>query len=174
MSVQQLGSPVVPGWLEVASESVTAAAAVPRAALSDAELAEAVSEVAVLESQVAALKCEILAEADRRRVADETGDTGTDAWAARLTGSTRAVLAGGIWLANLLQTRYDATREAFASGGINQAQVRVIVRAGREAARAGDRRAAGPRRSSAGGQGGRRDGRPAPAAGGAADARGDL
>ncbi len=76
MSVEQLGSPVVPGWLEVASESVTAAAAVPRAVLSDAELAEAVSEVAVLESQVAALKCEILAEADRCRVADETGDTG--------------------------------------------------------------------------------------------------
>ena len=38
MSVQQLGSPVVTGWLEVASESVTAAAAVPRAALSDVAL----------------------------------------------------------------------------------------------------------------------------------------
>ncbi len=40
------------------------------------------------------------------------------------------MLAGGIWLANLLQTRYDATRDAFASAGINQAQVRVIVQAG--------------------------------------------
>lgn len=79
---------------------------------------------------MAALRCGILAEADRRRVAEDTADTGTDAWAAKLTGSDRAVMAGGIWLANLLQTKYDATRNAFVAGGINEAQVRVIVGAG--------------------------------------------
>ena len=61
MSVEQLGSPVVSGWLEVASESVTAAAAVPRVSLAHAELTDCLGKVAVLESQVAALKCEILA-----------------------------------------------------------------------------------------------------------------
>ena len=130
MSVQQLRPPVVTGWVEVASESVTAAAAVPKAAVADAELAESLTKVAVLESQVVALKCEILAEADRRKVAGQTGDTGTDAWAAKLTGTTRAVMAGGIWLANLLRTKYAATREAFAAGAIEEAQVRVIVKAG--------------------------------------------
>jgi hypothetical protein len=39
-------------------------------------------------------------------------------------------MAGGIWLARLLHDKYDATREAFAEGGINEAQARIIVRAG--------------------------------------------
>jgi hypothetical protein len=82
-----------------------------------------------LKAQVTALELAMLAEADTRRVAEDTADTGTDAWAARLTGSTRAVLAGGLWLARLLQVKYDATRTAFAAGGINEVQGRGIVRA---------------------------------------------
>ncbi len=130
MSVQQLRPPVVAGWVEVARESVAAAAGVSKVAVSDGELTASLAGVAALETQVAALRCEILAEADRRAVAEETADTGTDAWAARLTGTTRAVMAGGIWLANLLATRYDATRVAFAAGRIGEAQARVIVRGG--------------------------------------------
>ena len=130
MSVSQLRPPVVTGWVSVAAESVASAASVAGAGLSDAELAGAVSDVAVLESQVVALKLSLLAEADRRRVAEQTADSGTDVWAARLTGSTRAVMAGGVWLANLLTERYCLTREAFTAGGIDQAQARVIVRAG--------------------------------------------
>ena len=129
MSVQELRSPVVTGWVEVARESVDAAAAVPVGSLGSAELPVALSEVAVLEVKVAAFKLDLLAEADRRQVAEETGDTGTDAWAAKLTGTTRGVMNGGIWLARLLRDKYDATREAFAAGGINEAQARVIVRA---------------------------------------------
>ena len=83
----------------------------------------------MLESQVAAMKLRLLAEADARRLADDSAATGTDAWAARLTGSTRAVMAGGLWLARLLEEKYAATRKAFASGGICEAQVRVIVKA---------------------------------------------
>ncbi len=131
MSVEQLRRPpVVAGWVEVARGSVTAAGAVDVSAIEDAQLGLALSEVVALESQVGALRCGLLAEAERRRVAEETADTGTDAWAAKLTGTTRAVMAGGIWLANLLRTRYDATREAFAAGAIEEAQVRVIVKAG--------------------------------------------
>lgn len=38
-------------------------------------------------------------------------------------------MAGGLWLARMLQTKYDATREAFAKGLVNIDQVRVIVKA---------------------------------------------
>jgi hypothetical protein len=37
-------------------------------------------------------------EADRRRVAEQTAETGTDAWVARLTGSTPEQAAGGLRL----------------------------------------------------------------------------
>lgn len=93
------------------------------------ELGEAVAELAALEAQVVSLKLALLGEADERRVAEETADTDTDAWAARLTGTTRGVMAGGIWLARLLAQKYDATRAAFAAGRLNEEQVRVIVRA---------------------------------------------
>ena len=93
------------------------------------ELADSLQLVAALEAQVAALRLSLLAEADARKVGQSLGATGTDAWTAQLTGSTRAVMAGGIWLANQLRERYDATREALADGAINEAQVRVIVRA---------------------------------------------
>jgi hypothetical protein len=69
------------------------------------EVETAVSQAAVLEAQVAALKLVPLAEADRRRMAERIAATGTDAWAAKLTGSTRAVMAGGLWLARLPEER---------------------------------------------------------------------
>ena len=105
------------------------AAGVPVVSLSDEELTASVEDASVLENQVGAVKLALLAEVDRRRLAKRLGATGTDAWAASLTGTTRGVMAGGIWLAKLLEDRYAATREAFAAGGINQAQARVIVRA---------------------------------------------
>ena len=54
---------------------------------------------------------------------------GRDAWAASLTGTTRAAVAGGLWLARLLSEKYVATRDALADGAINEAQARVVVRA---------------------------------------------
>jgi hypothetical protein len=129
MSVQQLRAPVVAGSIAAARGAVEAVAAVSTETLDRFELTEAVAELAALESQVAAVKLQMLAEADARRIAEETADTGTDAWAARLTGSTRVAMAGGLWLARLLQEKYDATREAFAGGQINEDQVQVIVRA---------------------------------------------
>jgi hypothetical protein len=92
-----------------------------------------VAELAGLESQVAAWRLELLAEADRRRVADQTADTGTDAWAAKLTGDTREVMRGGLLLARDLAERFHYTREAFAAGRLRVAQVRVIVNAARQA-----------------------------------------
>ena len=51
--------------------------------------------------------------------------------AARLTGSTAAVMRGGLWLARQLEERYPVVREAFAAGDLGEAQARVIVTAAR-------------------------------------------
>ena len=69
------------------------------------------------------------AEADARALAERDAATGTDAWVAALTGSTREAAAGGIRLARLLSEKYAATREAFAAGRLRIEQVRVIVNA---------------------------------------------
>jgi hypothetical protein len=129
MSVQQLRRPVIAGEIAAARAALEAAASVPTGSLDRFELTDGVAELAALESQVTAFRLALLADADQRQIAQETGDTGTDAWAARLTGSTRGVMAGGLWLATKLQEQYDVTREAFAAGGINESQVRVIVNA---------------------------------------------
>ena len=52
-----------------------------------------------MESRAAALRLALSAEADRRRVAEQTAETGTDAWVARLTGTTREQAAGGLRIA---------------------------------------------------------------------------
>src|SRR3954449_8230237 len=129
MTVQPIRPPVFTGHVAAARGAVESAAAVTASTLTVDELTDGISEVAALESQAAALKLALLAEADSRRIARDLGAAGTGAGAAPLTGSTRAVMAGGVWLARLLEERYDATRAAFAAGGIIEAQVRVIVQA---------------------------------------------
>jgi hypothetical protein len=116
-----------------AREAVTSAGRVPVSVVSTDELGETISELAALESQVVALRMSLSAEADARGVAGQTGDTGTDAWLARLTGDPREILAGGLWIARQLQEKYAATREAFAAGRLRTSQVRVIVRAADQA-----------------------------------------
>lgn len=129
MSVQQLRANVqVTDLLGGARSSVRAAADVLPGTLDDAELTDAIEAVAVLESQVAACRLRLVAEADQRRVAQSLGATGTDAWAARLTGSTRAAMAAAVWLGRRLE-EHDETRSAFAEGAVNEAQARVIVQA---------------------------------------------
>jgi hypothetical protein len=120
--------PLVAREVAAAREAIETAAAVSVGELDRFELGEAVAELAALKAQVTALEMAVLAEADARRVADDTGETGTDAWAARLTGTTRGVMSGGLWIARLLRERYDATREAFAAGRINEAQVISVQR----------------------------------------------
>lgn len=120
---------MIAGWIASARESIESAAAVPPGSLGRFEVSEALAELHALESQVSAMKLAMLAEAEQRRLAEDEADTGTDAWAAKLTGTTKAVMAGGLWLARMLQTKYDATREAFAKGHIEIDQVRVIVNA---------------------------------------------
>jgi len=110
-----------------AAASVRRASGVPVELMGDDELGDSISGLAALESQAAALRLALSAEADRRRVAEETAETGTDAWVARLTGTTREQAAGGLRIARLLDEKYAATRAAFASGSLRLEQVRVIV-----------------------------------------------
>jgi hypothetical protein len=92
-----------------------------------------VAELARVESRAAALRLSLSVEADRRSVAEETAETGTDAWVARLTGSTREQAAGGLRIARLLAEKYFVTRTAFAAGELRVEQVRVIVDASEQA-----------------------------------------
>ena len=59
----------------------------PIEGISDEDLAQATAGAAHLEAQVSAHLHALLGEAERRRVVDRTADTGTDVWAAKLTGS---------------------------------------------------------------------------------------
>ena len=173
MSVAQLHRPDrVVDVLSSARSAVQAAAEVPAASLGVDELTDAIAGVAVLEAQAGCLRLSLLAEADRRRVAQSLGATGTDAWAARLTGSNRAEMAGVVRLARLLEETYDATREAFAAGLINQAQVKVIVRAAERLPERGRRASSGGPRRRAGGQGDQRGWTPGGCGRRAADAAG--
>lgn len=130
MSVAQLHRPDrIADLVSPAHSAVLAAGQVPPSTWSVDELTDGIVSVAVLASQVDALRLSLLAEADRRQVAQSLGATGTDAWAARLTGSNRTETAILVRLARLLRQRYDATREAFAAGAINQDQARAIVNA---------------------------------------------
>lgn len=130
MTVTQLRPAPLMAELGALDTALAAAAAVEPGAVATSDLPDALAFVAALESRVTALKLELLAEADRRRLADEEAATGTDAWAAHLTHSTRAQMAGGLWLAERLRERYPHTRDAFARGRIDLDQVNVIVRAG--------------------------------------------
>ncbi|MGD9959926.1 DUF222 domain-containing protein [Nocardioides sp.] len=129
MSIQQLHEPAVTGWLEAARDAVLEGAAVPAVAIAETELATAIDALSRLESQVAAWRLALVAEVDARGVAAGAAETGTDAWLAKLTGDTRAVAAGGLFLARRLQETYDSTRAAFAAGRLRMDQVRVIVQA---------------------------------------------
>jgi len=106
---------------------------VPVGELSGSELTELTVGLAELESRLAAWQLAVAAEADRRKMADETGDTDTAAWLARLTAEPREVAAGGLWLAERLESTYAATRAALASGALRIDQAHVIVRAAERA-----------------------------------------
>ena len=121
--------PVVLPVVEAARELVAEGAAVGLASVPDGEVAEAIAALAALEAQAEAWRLALEVEADRRALAERDAATGTDAWVAALTGSTREAAAGGLWVARLLETKYAATRAAFAAGRLRVDQVRVILRA---------------------------------------------
>lgn len=132
MSVASLPRPsVLPGLVE-ARAGVASAQAVPLGLVAEPELGAALEEASALLAQAESLRLAVLAEADRRRVADRTADTGTDAWAAALTGDRREAMRGGLLLAQDLRERFHHVREAFAAGRLTLPQVRIVVNALRQ------------------------------------------
>ena len=94
-----------------------------------AALEEMVVRVAQVERQVRELRLRLARTAEQSRAQEADGATGADAWLARLTGSTPAVVRGGLRLARLLEERYPAVQESFACGQLGESHVRVIVAA---------------------------------------------
>lgn len=71
MTVQQLRAPVMAGEVAAVMRAFQQVREIPVGSLGGDELPEVLSELAVLEARVGALKLDVLAEADRRRVADQ-------------------------------------------------------------------------------------------------------
>ena len=133
MTIQALPTPTAAPAVSEASAHLARAHEVALERVHRDELGQLLTTLATLESQTEALRLKVLAEAERRQVAADQAATGTDAWAAALTGTTREVNAGGLHLAELLKTKYHHTREAYAAGQLRADQVRVIVRAAEQA-----------------------------------------
>jgi hypothetical protein len=127
MTVHAFPSPVITPTIGDARALLSTGAALGTGLLSDEETAAAVGELAGLESQAAAWRLGLTAEADTRKLAEQEAATDTDSWAAALTGDTREAANGGLLIARLLREKYAATREAFAAGRLRLDQVRVIV-----------------------------------------------
>lgn len=96
-------------------------------------LREAIVATARIERQLGELRLRLARTAETSEVAQEDASSGADAWLAKLTGSSAAVMRGGLWLARMLQERYPAVREAFAAGGLGEEHARIIVRAAERA-----------------------------------------
>ena len=118
---------------EAATASVDSLRRLDLSTVPEEQLGELLATATRIESQAAALRGAVLAEADRRKTALRTAATGTDAWAVEFTGDTREMNAGGLRIARLLESKYHATRDAFAAGRVTKAQVRVIVNAAEQA-----------------------------------------
>ena len=82
-----------------------------------------------LERQLGELRLRLSRTAEESRASESTAASDTGAWLSRLTGSSAAVMRGGLWLARMLEERYPCVRDAFARGLLGEAHARVIVRA---------------------------------------------
>ena len=79
-----------------------------------------------------ALKLKILAAADHAGTARDAGFTGTDAWTARHTNTSRTTAAREVHLATELESGHDATAQALDAGLVSPAHAAVILHATNE------------------------------------------
>jgi hypothetical protein len=82
-----------------------------------------------IQSRVSELGLRVLNAARLNDLEAESGATSTAAWLAHRTRQTRARCHAAARLAEALDERYDATREALAAGEINTDQAEAIVKA---------------------------------------------
>ncbi|MEJ7832705.1 MAG: DUF222 domain-containing protein [Nocardioides sp.] len=94
--------------------------------MSDTEVRKAAVEITRLEAQVAELGSRVLADADRRRVGEESGATSTANWLAHRTRLTRREAHARVRLAHSLGA-HDAVRADLADGIVLTEQAQVIT-----------------------------------------------
>ncbi len=95
--------------------------------LSAAEKAEALVELARLESRVTSVRLRLMAVADE--VAEESGDRDVAAWFGRTVRADRGPSRRDMTLARSLEQRWTVLAEGYASGDVSTAQADVIARA---------------------------------------------
>jgi uncharacterized protein DUF222 len=99
------------------------------ASMSPSEATTAVSEWSRAVSRVEAVRLKMVAAADKARVAEADGLTGTDAWLTRQTRSGREKAGRDLRLATELDRGHDRTGAALHSGEISAEHAAVIVAA---------------------------------------------
>lgn len=122
-----------PHRIERAVEELHAAldevAEAPTWSMSPVEQRRSLIRLAQAEARLTELKMRVLVGADRNDVGADSGATSTAAWLADATGRTRPACSGDVKLAQALDTDFEATRRALATGRIDVARARVIVSA---------------------------------------------
>ena len=98
-------------------------------AMSQAEATTAVSEWSRAASRIEAVRLTLVAAADKAKVAEADGLSGTDAWLTRQTRSGREKASRDLRLATDLDAGHDVTGAALRSGDISAEHAAVIVAA---------------------------------------------
>jgi hypothetical protein len=111
------------------SRALTAGADAPAWSMTADEQRAALVELAGVEAQLCELRLRVLAAADANDVGKVNGSSSTAAWVAHATHQERSEAHRDARLATALDTEFTATREALATGRVNEAQARVIVHA---------------------------------------------
>ena len=124
------GHAAVAGALEVHAllDELLAGEALGRA-LSGPEYATAVTEWDRAVARIEAVKLKLVAAADKARVAEQSGLSGTDAWLSQRTRSGRVKAGRDLRLAGALDGDHDATATALGAGDISTEHAAVIVQA---------------------------------------------
>ena len=97
--------------------------------MSPAEQREALVELARAEARLTELRLRVLVDADRNQVGADSGATSTPAWLAHETKTTRTAAFRDLHLAQKLDDRFHATRQALAAGRIDAEKARVVTSA---------------------------------------------
>ena len=93
------------------------------------ELREALPALTRLKARLEAVELEVLVEADRAQVGDETGASNAPAWWAHATGQTRPAALRALKLAAALDEGHEQVAAALGAGTVLVDQARVIIEA---------------------------------------------
>jgi hypothetical protein len=98
-------------------------------AMTPAEQAKALVDLASLSARVVELTARVLAAADRNDIGKESGHPSTVAWLAHTTGVTRSAARAAVGFAHVLDGPYEQTRTALAAGLVNVEQAKAVIAA---------------------------------------------